>query len=255
MRPYVFLSWLVALCIIPAVAIAAGCNAHSGSSTVSLLELYTSEGCSSCPPADKWLSDLDAGKDLKLVPLALHVDYWDYIGWKDRFAKAQFSERQKISASKSASGVVYTPQVMLNGTDFRGWGDSRFSRMVTDTAKQPARADLGLALMPVASGAMNISATAKVKDNRVRNADFYIAVYENGLKSTVKAGENNGRELRHDHVVREWFGPYKLDTTNMVMRDLALKPEWKGRAGGVAVFVQNHDTGDVLQALRLPFCS
>ncbi len=115
---------LILLTLISASLPALGdCSAKSRAQTASLLELYTSEGCSSCPPADQWLSNIESsgvGTD-KLVPLAFHVDYWDYIGWKDRYAKPDFSERQRQAARVTGSATVYTPQVMLGGRDFRSW--------------------------------------------------------------------------------------------------------------------------------------
>src|SRR3569832_1871687 len=114
------------------VADAATCNAVSGASRNSLLELYTSEGCSSCPPADRWLSHLpdDAG----VVPLAFHVDYWDRLGWRDPFAQAAFSQRQR--ARNNGTGWVYTPQVMLDGKDYRTRQRGLPTRTTTPTPNQ-----------------------------------------------------------------------------------------------------------------------
>ncbi|MGH8673906.1 MAG: DUF1223 domain-containing protein, partial [Burkholderiales bacterium] len=111
---------------------AAQCSAQSGARTTALVELYTSEGCDSCPPADRWLSSLGARGHTpdRVVPLALHVDYWDYIGWKDRFAKALFSARQRNLAQLMRAKVVYTPQVLLQGEDFRGWHSGAFDAAV-----------------------------------------------------------------------------------------------------------------------------
>ena len=106
---------------------AAECSAKSGANTVPLLELYTSEGCSSCPPADKWMSGINNDK---VTPLAFHVDYWDYIGWKDKFSKAEYSDRQRKGAAFAGAGFVYTPQFVMNGRDFKGWDNSRLNTSV-----------------------------------------------------------------------------------------------------------------------------
>jgi hypothetical protein len=133
---------LLLLVIAPPAVIAASCNARSGPKTVALVELYTSEGCNSCPPADRWLSGLGAqgyGPD-RVVPLALHVDYWDYIGWKDPYAKREFSQRQRKLTLLQRQALVYTPQVMLQGKDFRGWGARAFDqewRASTRSARAP----------------------------------------------------------------------------------------------------------------------
>jgi len=121
-------TWIYSLLIFSGstISVAAECSAKSGTQSTPLLELYTSEGCSSCPPADKWMSSI-AGSGFtadKVVPLAFHVDYWDYIGWKDRFGKAEYSNRQRQAAKHDFAAFVYTPQVMLNGTDFRDWQQS-----------------------------------------------------------------------------------------------------------------------------------
>src|SRR5689334_12001294 len=140
---FIHLIWPLAAFTMPFEAVATECSAQSGPQAVPLLELYTSEGCSSCPPADKWLSSIAAagyGTD-KVVPLAFHVDYWDYIGWKDRFARPDFSDRQRWVAAIGRSDFVYTPQVILNGIDFRGWSqNSRFRESISDSLSQPARA-------------------------------------------------------------------------------------------------------------------
>ena len=106
------------------------CVSESGPSTAALVELYTSEGCSSCPPAERWLGGLPALPRHRVVPLALHVDYWDYIGWKDPYAKREFSLRQRKLSQLQRMALVYTPQVMLQGRDFRGWGTKAFDEAV-----------------------------------------------------------------------------------------------------------------------------
>lgn len=250
------LIWSLVIFLVPASAIAATCNAHSGVYTVPLLELYTSEGCSSCPPADEWLGGLSNYGPDKIVPLAFHVDYWDYIGWKDRFAKAEFSSRQRRAAAINHSSFVYTPQALFNGGDFRDWQNNRLDQKIRQSQKQPAKADLSLALTTTDSGEININTTASIKSNESsKDADVFVAIYENNLKSTVKAGENSGRELRHDYVVRTWLGPYRIGKDGMLQRHITLKPEWKDRNAGVATFIQNRKNGEVLQALSLAFCS
>ncbi len=109
--------------------------------------------------------------------------------------------------------------------------------------------------MPLASGGITVQASAQtIQAEDRKNADVFIAVYENNLKSVVNAGENSGRVLNHDYVVREWFGPCRLDDNGASKQNLTLKSEWKGRDAGVATFVQNRKNGEILQALSLPFC-
>jgi hypothetical protein len=233
------------------------CTAASGPRTAALVELYTSEGCSSCPPADRWLHTLRTtgpGSD-RLVPLALHVDYWDYIGWKDPFAKPQFSSRQRELAALARSRIVYTPQVLLAGKDYRGWSSpERFLRAVAAVNAVPSRARIELALGPGGASPTGVRAAAAVPAPADREgAVLYVALYENGLSNRVTAGENRGATLAHDHVVREWWGPIAIDNAGRAMVERALDPQRLSR-GGVAAFVQDRKNGEILQALALPAC-
>jgi hypothetical protein len=235
------------------------CSAASGPHTTALVELYTSEGCDSCPPADRWLSSLFAngfGPD-RVVPLALHVDYWDYIGWKDPFARGEFSARQRRLAAMRRPMVVYTPQVLLQGQDFRGWAGSDFSEQVARINSREARARIALAIRAIEPKAIRASLSATLPDPAERkNAAVYLAAYENRLASDVKAGENRGRRLEHDFVVREWVGPIGFGDAPTLeqSRALPLLPGSRPANLGVAAFVQNRSTGEVLQALMLPAC-
>ena len=246
---------LAALAAAGAHAQPGGCTATSGPRTAALVELYTSEGCSSCPPADRWLSALRSsglGPD-RMVPLALHVDYWDYIGWKDPFAKGLFSARQRELAAIARSRVVYTPQVMLAGKDYRGWSSrERFTRDVAAVNAAPSRARITLALKAGAA-TTGLRAAATVPDREDREgATLYVALYENELSNRVTAGENRGVTLSHDYVVRDWWTHSTPDAAgNLAVERSLAKPPGKG---GVAAFVQSRRTGEVLQALALPAC-
>lgn len=241
-------------------AIAAECSTKSGAQTVPLLELYTSEGCSSCPPADKWLSGLKHNSN-QVIPLAFHVDYWDYIGWKDRFAKAEYSERQRKTAAFAGSGYVYTPQFVFNSRDFKSWDNSRLNQRIEATQKLASRANLSLDAVTQASGEITLKASAQaVKPANAKNADVFVAIYENKLASQVNVGENSGRELKHDYVVREFFGAYQINNQNEFSKNFTLSPEWKNRGYnlenlGAVIFVQNSQTGEILQSLALKFCN
>jgi hypothetical protein len=235
------------------------CSAYSGPHTTALVELYTSEGCDTCPPADHWLSSLFSRgfRPDQVVPLALHVDYWDYIGWKDPFGKAEFSARQHKLAAMRRPTIVYTPQVLLQGQEFRRWGSDDFTEEVSRINSRAARARIALAIRAVESNAIQADLSAMLFEPAAqKTAAVYLAAYENRLASEVKAGENRGRRLEHDFVVREWIGPLafgdglKLEET----RALPLLPGAKAKNLGVAAFVQNRSTGEVLQALMLPAC-
>jgi hypothetical protein len=249
-------AFVLALATAAAQAQPGACTATSGSGTAALVELYTSEGCSSCPPADRWLSTLregGLGPD-RLVPLALHVDYWDYIGWRDPFATPLFSARQRELAAIHRARVVYTPQVVLAGKDYRGWSSRRFAEAVSAVNATAARARITLALSAAADGKTGLRVTANVPERKAgEDAVLYVARYENGLSNRVERGENRGKTLNHDFVAREWWGPLALTAAGDVTLERSLEAQHLAR-GGVAAFVQSRRTGEVLQALALPGC-
>lgn len=245
-----------ALLSAPTIATAAQCGAASGERRVPLLELYTSEGCDSCPPADRWLSALPTrgyGSD-RVVALAFHVDYWNYLGWVDPFAQKRFTERQRHAAARNQSQVVYTPQFTLNGRDYRrGTLRDDFSERIAVFHRQKPKAALQLALSTSAGG-VSVGGTATIDDaGEWPLAHAWLALYENNLSTDVKAGENRGKRLAHDFVVRDIAGPLPVDAQGKVSlaHRFAVDARWKLRDLSVAAFVQNVRTGDVLQALAL----
>jgi hypothetical protein len=236
----------------------AQCAAVSGEKTAALVELYTSEGCDSCPPADRWLSGLAERGHVpeRVVPLSLHVDYWDYIGWKDPYAKPAFSGRQRKLTQLQRLAFVYTPQVMLQGRDFRGWRTPAFDEAVARINAEPARARISLALAAVEAGRLHVDLEARLLDPaHLKDAALYVASYENRLASRVTAGENRGRTLKHDYVVMEWLGPYDLPGGYRAERSrIPLLPKAVPAHSGVVAFVQNRRSLEVLQAVMLPAC-
>jgi len=178
------------------------CSAQSGATVPAVVELYTSEGCNSCPPADRWLSALK-GRD-GVVALAFHVDYWDSLGWKDRFAQPLFTQRQNASQRTSGARFAYTPQVIVDSRDTPDWsalsGTALQRRTPATVALTLSRDATGLALV-VAPGA---GAPAKLSG--------YVAVVDDGLQTHVGAGENRGETLHQDGVVRELL-PWSLAGT------------------------------------------
>jgi hypothetical protein len=227
------------------------CKADSPAQRVALLELYTSEGCSSCPPADRFLRALaargfDAGK---VVALAFHVDYWDSLGWRDRFARPAFSARQRMAADRARARFVYTPQFLLDGRDLDGgWMSGDFAARVAAINRQPASASVSITqrlqgdVLQVAVTAIAAAGTA---------TDLFIAILESGLTTAVRAGENSGRLLEHDHVVRVLEGPLPPATRSVTIR---LSPEWGRTRLDVAAFLQARASGEVLQVLAGPLC-
>lgn len=250
---------LLACALVLAVdAGAAQCRAQSSGTTVALVELYTSEGCDSCPPADRWLSSLGQrgyAPD-RVVPIALHVDYWDYIGWKDPYAKQAHSARQRKMASLARAAMVYTPQVLLQGRDFRRWGSGAFDQEVAKINAQSAKARISILLDRRGTGAFAVETAAELLEARPpADAALYLGAYENKLVSEVKAGENRGKTLAHDYVVLQWAGPFGFQGRKAEARQtLPLLPKAVPAHSGVVAFVQDRASGAVLQALMLPAC-
>lgn len=172
------------------------CRATSGKTVPALVELYTSEGCNSCPPADRWLSQQLANPEAsaKMIALAFHVDYWDYIGWKDAYARADFGVRHSVLVRANGSTTVYTPQIFVNGRDDRSWR-------------------VGLAGLKPTAARATMEVEADWRDGKLAFRGRVIdggdavrvryAVAENGVATAVKAGENAGEILRQDAVVRD----------------------------------------------------
>jgi len=167
---------------------------ESGETQSTLIELFTSEGCSSCPPAEKWLSELKSNQDLwkKIIPVAFHVDYWDRLGWRDRFAKPEFTSRQQRYAAAWGGDSVYTPGFVVNGKEWRGWFGGN-AMPITSTKVGVLRVSVG--------DDGKVSATFAPDTMQARPLALNVALLGNDLESDVKRGENSSRKLRHDFVV------------------------------------------------------
>ena len=248
------------LSLVAMYSFAAGgfCETGSTATRVPVLELYTSEGCSGCPPADRWLSTLPARGFTPdhVIPLAFHVDYWDQLGWPDGMAKAQFSARQRMQAQRNHASIVYTPQLLLNGTDYpRSFADSHFGDRVREFNRLPAAAELSLRQRPVTSG-VEVQLDMRQLQVAGGGVQTYIAITENRLQSAIRAGENQGKLLHHDFVVRDLVGPLPADKSGQVhwKSIMILRPDWKRADLSLVAFVQDARNADILQALHSPFC-
>jgi hypothetical protein len=203
-----------------------------------LVELYTSEGCSSCPPLEAWLSAKQGELVARgAVPLAFHVDYWDQLGWADRFAQPRFTTRQEALARRDG-GHLYTPELALDGHEVaRG--------QLLDRLRTPAAPRARLTLEVAGQGPLRVTARATETAGPTRVS---VALFENALSVGVARGENAGRTLAHDFVVRAL---YTVDG-NELTRAITLAPEWNRDHLGVAAFAEDARTGEVLQAVALP---
>ena len=213
---------------------------ESSAEPVQLIELYTSEGCSSCPPADRWLSALERDPGLweQFVPIAFHVTYWNYLGWSDRFGRAEFDARHRWVAS-NASAVVYTPGLFVGGREWRAWRRG---------ARPPQYRDVSL------GGLLNVSVVNEQAhvffdpNTQATNPTAHL-VWLHTAETEVKHGENKGRRLRHDFIAGQvrsvdlasssaddtWQGTIRID------------PEERDNSRAIAVWITTAD-GSVLQA-------
>jgi len=165
----------------------------SGAQKLSLVELYTSQGCSSCPPADRWLSALQQDSELwtEVVPVAFHVDYWDYIGWKDPYAQPDFGKRQQRYAAEGGLKTVYTPGLLLNGKDWQGWR--------RDSLPKRPEAKVGDLQLEISADRW-LARFTPVQPAEQRLL-ITVAWLGSGLESNIAAGENRGRRLTNDFIV------------------------------------------------------
>lgn len=211
-----------------------------------LVELFTSEGCSSCPPADRELTFLETKQPVSgadVITLSFHVDYWDSSAWKDAFSSAEFSERQNQYVRRMKLDSSYTPQMVVDGqAEFVGSDSGRASETIAKAAnktKEPIEikliggaADIGLATLPIHDA-----------------ATIYLATAEDGLASDVKGGENGGRRLQHVSVVRRLDVVGQLTAAQNTFKSsakLSTGPAWKKENVKYIVFAQEDSTGRVI---------
>ena len=234
------------------------CRTVSEPLTRPLVELYTSEGCDSCPPADRWLA-AHFGSATAAAPgiaLAFHVDYWDRLGWIDRFGSARNTERQRQAMRANEATFVYTPQVLVQGRDVPAWAE-RGVAAANAAAREPARATLQIAATTDGQRAVDVKVDAAIVDPALRrDAALFVAYVDSGLTSDVRAGENRGVRLRHEHVVRDLRRIGSGDAQGrMAGRAHFARPREPGVSPMLVAFVQRGANGDVLQTVALPLDS
>ena len=233
---------LACLALSTTMSAAAEIRFESGSEQTALIELYTSEGCSSCPPAEARMSRLkdDPGLWKKFVPLAFHVDYWDRLGWRDRFSSRQWTEREGRYASLWGNDSVYTPAVILNGRELRNWsGTSVFT---------PNEKTAGLLVAKTTDG-KNFTIEFRPVHGTPGNWEAHLALLGAGISSRIGAGENSDRNLQHDFVVLG-LRDAAMETEGAVRRVRLTIPAMteSGARLGVAIWVSARDRLAPVQA-------
>lgn len=221
------------------------------SKTPVLVELFTSEGCSSCPPADRVLAQLERDRSnggADIITLALHVDYWNYLGWKDEFSAAAYSQRQNGYAEKFKLDSIYTPQMVVDGQNqFVGNNLDTANRAISDTAKaRKANIEISNA---------NDKLKVTISDLPAHDdAYVWLAVAEDNLKTSVKRGENGGRTLEHVSVVRDLKLLGSLAAADKYYENetaVQFDPKWKKDDLKYVVFVQGKDSRKIFGVNKL----
>lgn len=233
------------LLLAAAVALAVGtsasaaCVARAEAERPHLVELYTSEGCSSCPPAERWLSTLRDKPGY--AGLEFHVDYWDSNEWRDPYSDARYTARQKAAAKHALQGKSYTPQVFVDGRAWKNWPKA-------PPPDVPDVRGVTLALDLEAGERVHAKLDAGAADAR-GDYRMYLALTENALANAITGGENRGATLAHDHVVRAFAGPFPLGHADT---DLELPAGLQRDHAHAVAFVQDERSGDVVQVVRVP---
>jgi hypothetical protein len=206
-----------------------------------VVELFTSQGCSSCPPADAFLGELAQRKDV--IALAYHVDYWDYIGWKDRYASPAWTDRQKAYAGALELRTLYTPQMVIDGrVDAVGSDRSNVSYLIDRAAALPK-----LELTLDSSGSRHVLHLPEARFSKP--ATVWLVIYDPEQRTQVNRGENAGSTLSEYNIVRDLRKLASWDGKATTI-DLNLAAMGKGQA--CAVLVQGADQGPILAALQVP---
>ncbi|NJM43184.1 MAG: DUF1223 domain-containing protein [Brachymonas sp.] len=223
------------------------CSVKSSNTLTPVVELYTSEGCSSCPPADAWLSTLKmAHKEGKVVAQAFHVNYWDYIGWKDRFAAPIYTQRQRELSARTHLNSIYTPQIAKNGITVRDVGSS--SALIA--AKETAQASIALKQLEANRFEAAIEPAAHLG---ATPWTAYFTVTEHEHLSKVTAGENKGETLTNDFVVRQYV-PLGQFSGAQTLKFSSLAPtitSGKTHPRQINVVITDAKTGKTMQAISL----
>jgi hypothetical protein len=224
-------------------------TAMSNGQQTAVVELYTSEGCSSCPSADRWFAALIEvpKQELDVLALAFHVDYWDYLGWKDRFGSPKYTGRQRQLGASNRQSSIYTPEFFVDGIEARG--TKKVLQKIRDANNRKAQIQLKLVISK-SSDRLQLKLHSSSPEAANQSLHHRFFVYENQLMSDVKRGENSGERLFHQQVVR-YMSP-ALNLKDINQHSISIKPEWQLDNIGVAALVTAPGNEDYLQVVHSP---
>ena len=218
-------------------------SSEPGAGHVVLVELFTSQGCSSCPPADRLLTALGGEDAGKVVPLAFHVDFWNSLGWTDPFSSREWTQRQVAYERALGLNQPYTPQAVVDGTTEVLGSDAGQLRAAIRSAAERPGATLALAAA-VSPSKVDVAVDVERPDAlREEKLDLWVAVFETGLSTPVGRGENGGHTLQNDYVVRALERAGRLSKGGAAAShhtsSLRLSKDWNAAHLGVAAFLQD----------------
>jgi len=250
MRNFRSLAAFLTLCAGASTCVAAD---KAGARVPVLLELFTSEGCSSCPPADRLLEVFDQKQPVpgaELIVLSEHVDYWDHLGWRDPFSSPQYTARQQEYASKFGGDGVYTPQLVVDGRfGFVGSDGREAASAIQKAMREPKTA---ITISNIARDGNQVTAhielPAAAQNSKRGKAVLYLAIAENKVESHVTRGENGGRSLTHVGVVRVMKQVGTIDLESAFAKDVTLSTQPANASNGMRLvaFIKNPASGEVL---------
>jgi len=208
-----------------------------------LLELYSSEGCSSCPPAEAWVSELKNSPSLftEVFPVVFHVDYWDGLGWPDKFAKATYTQRQRSYAAALGQNSVYTPEFIAGGREWRAW----FNGGRQPQSETPTTGELSLQVKP---DGQQVIGTYMPHSQETSSSSYTlnVALLGTNIRSDVRRGENGGRQLVHDFVVLDYMSVPLVKDQNFRSVSIDMTSATNDRPGALVGWVSSSD-GRIVQ--------
>ncbi len=229
----------------------AQCTSTSPANKLALVELFTSEGCSSCPPAERWLGNPKSFNQDNAVALAFHVAYWDYLGWKDVYAKPIFATRQRWLAGLNQNRTVYTPGVFVDSQELSQWDNPKAVQSTIAKANAtPAQATVKFERgLPNKTVNIKVQLTEPTLTNHIQ---LHVATTSLPFTNKIEAGENKGELLKHAHVVNQWLEPVVFGVKPTASTSITVNE----KTSAVVALVQDVKTGKVLQVFSAaPSCS
>ncbi|MEP7164012.1 MAG: DUF1223 domain-containing protein [Ferruginibacter sp.] len=221
----------------------------TGNEGFAVMELFTSQGCSSCPAADNLLGKYAARRNEHIIPLAFHVDYWNRLGWTDSFSSAKYSRRQRDYAMIIDHSSVYTPQLIINGEkEFVGSDAAMISEAITDAVKE--KPVIAISIQKIERAGKNISVNYKL-DKILKNLTLQAALVQKQVFTNILKGENRGLKLINYNVVRDLNSNPVSSSASAIT--LNIPPGYNDKDFEVVLYIQDDASGKIIAAIKSSF--